>query len=70
MNEKNDDTRGFHPGLIILPVLAAVLIALVLAPALYATREYAAQHHQTVKELPSATGANIWPNENPKRGPQ
>jgi hypothetical protein len=55
MNEENDDTWGFHPVWIVLPMLAVILVALIMAlPVLYVTRDYAAQHDPTVKALPGA----------------
>jgi hypothetical protein len=55
MDKENDQTRGFHPVWIVLPMLAVILIALIVAlPVLYVTRDYAAQHDPTVKALPGA----------------
>jgi hypothetical protein len=48
-NEKKTHEHGFHAFWIVLPVLAVVLTALVLAlPALYATRGHVAQRHLIV----------------------
>lgn len=54
VNEENE-IWGFYPVWIVLPVLAVILVALLVAlPVLYVTRDYAAQHDQTVKTVPEA----------------